>query len=170
MNFTGPAAVGLMPKSKISVGQPSVAQALGTSTTADVALHRRCAEDGVGLGAAVAELLQVLDRVQAGLAVGHGHVQAVLLALLVDRDALEDQVVPVVRRDRARLEDRVLMPYLATPPLMRLTRMRTQPAISMAPQKVISPSPWLKCRSPTPEAAAIHIDREEDARAARQVP
>ena len=29
----------------------------------------------------------------------------------------------------------------------------TQPAISMAPQKVISPSPWLKCRSPTDRPA-----------------
>jgi hypothetical protein len=41
-----------------------------------------------------------------------------------------------------------LMPYFAMPPLMMLTFMCTQPAISMAPQKVISPSPWLKCRSP----------------------
>src|SRR2546429_3132442 len=45
----------------------------------------------VGLGAAVAEFLQVLDGVQAGLAVGHGHVQVVLLALFVHRDAFEDQ-------------------------------------------------------------------------------
>jgi hypothetical protein len=33
MIFCGPAAVGLMSKSKISVGSHSVAQALGTSTT-----------------------------------------------------------------------------------------------------------------------------------------
>ena len=41
-----------------------------------------------------------------------------------------------------------LMPYFETPSLMMSTLMCSQPAISMAPQKVISPSPWLKCRSP----------------------
>jgi hypothetical protein len=56
-----------------------------------MALHGRRAQDGIRLGAAVAELLQVLDGIQAGLAVGHGHVQVVLLALFVHRDAFEDQ-------------------------------------------------------------------------------
>ncbi len=46
-----------------------------------------------------------------------------------------------------------LMPYLAMPPLISSTFMCTQPAISMAPQNVISPSPWLKCRSPTDSPA-----------------
>ena len=41
-----------------------------------------------------------------------------------------------------------LIPYLAMPPLITSTFRCSQPAISMAPQKVISPSPWLKCRSP----------------------
>lgn len=45
-------------------GQPQRGAGVGhVDHTADVALHRRCAEDGVGLGAAVAELLQVLDSV-----------------------------------------------------------------------------------------------------------
>jgi hypothetical protein len=77
----------------------------------DVPLDRRRAEDRVGLSPGIAELLKMLDRVEAGLPVGDMHVEIVLLALFVDGDAL-------------------------------------QPAISMALQKVISPSPWLKCRSP----------------------
>ena len=40
------------------------------------------------------------------------------------------------------------MPYFDMPSLMTSTLRCSQPAISMAPQKVISPSPWLKCRSP----------------------
>src|SRR5690606_2082838 len=51
---------------------------------------------------------QVFDGVEAGLAVGDVHVQVVLLALLVDRDAFEDHVVVVARFDRAGLEDRIL--------------------------------------------------------------
>jgi hypothetical protein len=35
------------------------------------------------------------------------HIEIILLALLVDRDALEDQIVLVVRRDRRRPFDRV---------------------------------------------------------------
>ena len=67
----------------------------------DVALARRGAEDRVGLRARVAELGQILDRVEAGLPIGDVDVEIVLLALLVDRDAFEDQVVVVGRRDRA---------------------------------------------------------------------
>lgn len=41
------------------------------------------------------------------------------------------------------------MPSCAMPFFMTLNLMAITPAISMAPQKEISPSPWLKCRSPT---------------------
>src|SRR6266511_4224541 len=43
----------------------------------------------------------------------------------------------------------VLTPYFSIPPLIRSTPKSMKPPISIAPQKVISPSPWLKCRSPT---------------------
>ena len=36
------------------------------------------------------------------------------------------------------------IPYFSMPPLIRLTRRSRKPAISIAPQKVISPSPWEK--------------------------
>ena len=73
-----------------------------------MALNRRRTQQRVSLGAAVAKLLQILDGVQAGLAVGHVGVQVVLLAALVDRDAFEDQVLLIARRHVAGLEDRVL--------------------------------------------------------------
>jgi hypothetical protein len=47
----------------------------------------------------------------------------------------------------------VVTPYFSMPPLMRSTPESMNPPISMAPQKVISPSPWEKCRSP-PENSA----------------
>ena len=71
-------------------------------------MHGRSPQDGVGLCAAVAKLLEVFDGVQAGLAVGDVDVEIQLLALLVHRDAFEDQVVVVDRLDWAGLEDRVL--------------------------------------------------------------
>src|SRR5258708_16966278 len=55
----------------------------------DVALARSRSQDRIGLRAGIAELLQVLDRVQAGLPVGDMHIEVVLPALLVDRDTLE---------------------------------------------------------------------------------
>ena len=39
-------------------------------------------------------------------------------------------------------------PYVSMPPLMRSTCRSMNPPISIAPQNVISPSPWEKCRSP----------------------
>src|SRR3954466_5765888 len=38
--------------------------------------------------------------------------------------------------------------YRSMPPLIRSKCRSMKPGISMAPQKVISPSPWAKCRSP----------------------
>src|SRR5207244_3469995 len=74
----------------------------------DMSLARRGTEDRIGLRAGIAELLQILDRVEARLAIGNVDVEIVLLALLVDRDAFEDQIVLVVRRDRRRLEHGIL--------------------------------------------------------------
>ena len=42
----------------------------------------------------------------------------------------------------------VVTAYLAMPPLIRSTPKSMKPPISIAPQNVISPSPWEKCRSP----------------------
>jgi hypothetical protein len=84
--LTGPAADGRMSNSKICVGNHKVAQAfLNIDHAADVTLHRRRAEDRVGLRARVAELGQILDRVQACLPVRDVHVEVVLLARLVDQ-------------------------------------------------------------------------------------
>jgi hypothetical protein len=47
----------------------------------------------------------------------------------------------------------LLRPRLVTPFLMTLKLMVITPAISMAPQKEISPSPCEKCRSPTENLA-----------------
>jgi hypothetical protein len=46
-----------------------------------------------------------------------------------------------------------VIPYFSIPPLIRSTPKSMKPPISMAPQKVISPSPWEKWRSP-PESLA----------------
>ena len=40
-------------------------------------------------------------------------------------------------------------PQVSMPPLIRSTPKSMNPPISIAPQDVISPSPWEKCRSPT---------------------
>ncbi len=40
-------------------------------------------------------------------------------------------------------------PYVVMPSRIRSTCRSMKPPISIAPQKVISPSPWEKCRSPT---------------------
>src|ERR1700731_976526 len=74
----------------------------------DVALTRRRSQNRVSLRAGIAELLEVLDRVQASLPIGDMYIEVMLLTLLVDRDALEDQIVLVVRRDWRRLEYGVL--------------------------------------------------------------
>src|SRR5215218_6592326 len=73
-----------------------------------MSLARRRAQDRVSLRPRVTELGEVFDRVETGLPIGNVNVEVMLLASLVDRDALEDQVVVVGRRDRARLEDRIL--------------------------------------------------------------
>src|SRR6218665_2181890 len=89
-------------------GQPQRGTGIGhVHHAADMALHRCGAEDGVRLRAAVAKLLQVLDGVQAGLAVGDGHVQVMLFTRFVYRDAFKDQIVLVAGGDRAGLEDRI---------------------------------------------------------------
>ena len=103
MCLIGPAELGHHVEVEDLGRQPQRGAGVGDIDHArDVALHRRRSQDGVGLRARVAELGQIFDGVQAGLPVGDVNVEVVLLALLVDRDAFEDQVVVVVRRDRRR--------------------------------------------------------------------
>src|SRR5216684_8367872 len=92
--------VGRQPQGRAGIGN--------IDDAGDMPLHWRRAEDGISLRLRVAELGEVLDRVEAGLAIGDVDIEIVLLAPFVDRDALEDQIVVVGRRDRRRLEDRVL--------------------------------------------------------------
>ena len=47
------------------------------------------------------------------------------------------------------------------PPLIRSTCRSMNPPISIAPQKVISPSPWEKCRSPIDRFAPVDEHRVE---------
>src|SRR5262249_16721228 len=73
---------------------------------ADPSFDRRRSEQNIGLLARVAELLQVLDGIERSSAVGNVRIKIMLLSsLLVDRDALEDDILREVRLDRARLED-----------------------------------------------------------------
>jgi len=57
-------------------------------------------ENGVGLGPRIAELGQIFDGIETRLTVGDVDVEIMLLARLIDRDAFEDQIVIVGRRDR----------------------------------------------------------------------
>jgi hypothetical protein len=74
----------------------------------DPALHRRGAENHVGLLACITELFQILDRIQARPAISDVRIQIMLLAgHLVDRYAFEDQIFRESRLDRAGLENRI---------------------------------------------------------------
>ena len=73
-----------------------------------MALHRCGAENGVGLRAGIAELLQIFDGIEAGLAISHVCVEIILLAGFVHRYAFEDQVLLVFRLQCTGLEDGIL--------------------------------------------------------------
>src|ERR1700733_5646191 len=136
---------------------------------ADMALHRRNTENGIGLRTGVAELLQIFDCVQAGLAIGDVNVEIMLLTLLVDRDTFEDQIILVIRRDRRRLEDRILDAVFGDAVLDDFD-FQMQPtshfdrtaegdfAIALAEMQVAHG-----------ETTARHVDREVDFRTARQI-
>src|SRR5688572_3000672 len=72
---------------------------------ADVTFDGRGAEDRVGLLAGVTELLHVLDGVEAGAAIGDVSVEIILLAVFINRDTLEDEMLQVTRLDRAGLKE-----------------------------------------------------------------
>ena len=55
------------------------------------------------------------------------------------------------------------------PPLIRSTCRSMNPPISIAPQNVISPSPWEKCRSPNDRFAPVDEHRVEDPRPCGEV-
>ena len=92
-----------------------------------------------------------------------------LLALLVDRDALEDQIVVVVRRDRRRLEDRILDAVFRHAILDDLD-LEMQPAghLDGAAEGDLAVA-LAEVQVAHRETAALHIDREVDLRAARQI-
>src|SRR4029079_16753953 len=134
-----------------------------------MALARRGAEDRIGLRAGIAELLQIFDRVQTGLPVGDMDVEVMLLAGLVDRDAFEDQIVLVVRRDWRRLEHGILDAVFGDAVLDDID-LQMKPArhfdgaaegdfaVALAEMQVAHR-----------EAATGNVDREEYLRASRQV-
>ncbi len=170
MCLIGPADDGMMSKSKISRRQPQRGAGVGhVDHAGDVALARRGAQDRIGLRAGIAELLEILDRVQAGLPVGDVDVEVMLLAVLVDRDAFEDQIVLVVRRDRRRLEHGILDAVFGDAVLDDVD-LDVQPAghfdgAAEGDLAVALAEVQIAHREP----AAGHIDREVDLRAARQI-
>src|SRR5690242_12193005 len=130
-------------------------------------LARRGAEDRIGLRAGVTELLQILDRIQAGLAIGDVNVEIMLLTLLVNRDALEDQIVLVVRRDRRRLEHWILDAVFGDA-ILDQTDLDMQPArhFDGAAEGNLAVA-LAEVQVTHRETAAGHVDREVDLRAAR---
>ena len=79
--------------------------------TSDPPLDRRAAENDVGLLLRVAELREILDRIEAGPPHRHRGIVVELLARLCRRRrSLEDQEVAIVRIDRADLEQRIGQP------------------------------------------------------------
>lgn len=66
-----------------------------------MALHRSAAQQQVNLVVGVAVAAQVLDDAEAGLAVGDGGIEVVLLAVLVDAEAFK---VDVAARSELRLD------------------------------------------------------------------
>ena len=75
-----------------------------------MALNRRRTEDGKPLLSRISEISPVVDCDQTGLAISLGHVDIVLIVILIDRNAFEDQVVVIVRCNRRWLEHGVLDP------------------------------------------------------------
>src|ERR1700722_3359736 len=136
---------------------------------ADMALHRGNTENGVGLRTGIAELLQILDRIQAGLTIGDVNVEIMLLALFVDRDAFEDQIILVVRRDRRRLEDRILDAVFGDAVLDDLD-LQMQPAghLDRAAEGDFAVA-LAEMQVAHRETAARHVNREVDLRTARQI-
>src|SRR5262245_61084084 len=75
--------------------------------TTDFAFTRRGTDEHIGLLSAVPKLLQVLDGIQAGTPVSNVGVQVILLALLIDGNALKDKIFRVAGFDGTGLKDRV---------------------------------------------------------------
>ncbi len=134
-----------------------------------MALDRRRSENGIGLRARITELLQILDGIQTRLTIGNRYIQIVLLALLVDRDALKNQEVLVVRRHRRRLENRIFDAVLRHAVLDDID-LDVEPAghldgaaegnfaVALAEMQIAHR-----------EACTRNIDREVDFRTARQI-
>src|SRR5262249_19054218 len=79
---------------------------------AHAALDRCGTDDRIGLLAGITEVLQIVDGIETGPAIGDGHVDIVLLAFIIDGQALEHQELRIARFNRARLEDGLLQSVL----------------------------------------------------------
>ncbi len=132
-------------------------------------LDRRTAQDRVSLLAAVAELLEVVDGVHAGLLVGQRDVEIALRAVVLDRDALEHQVVRVVRIDRPRLEHGLADAVLVAAALDEID-VHVDPAghLDRAAEGDLAVA-LREVQVADDDAAALDIDRQVDAAAAAQV-
>src|SRR3981081_524332 len=135
---------------------------------ADMSLHGSNTQDRIGLCPGIAELLEILDRIQACLTIGDMNIEVMLLAALVDRDALEDQIVLVVRRDRRRLEYGILDAVFGNT-ILDDVDLEVQPARHFdGPTKGDLAVALAEMQIAHRETAAGHVDREVDLRTARQ--
>ena len=62
-------------------------------STLPLKLYRRSPKNRHRLFAAVTKLFQVLNRVQASLAISHMHIQVMLLASLINRDTFKNHIL-----------------------------------------------------------------------------
>src|SRR5581483_4737247 len=75
--------------------------------TAHPALHRSRAENDIRLFRSIATRLEVLDSIHTGVLVGNVSIHVMLLALLINGDALEYQEVGIARLQRTGSKDGV---------------------------------------------------------------
>src|SRR4029077_11803785 len=97
------------------------------------------------------------------------HIEIVLLAGLIDRDAFEDEIILVVRRDRRRLEDRILDAVFGDTVLDDFD-FEMQPAghLDRAAEGDLAVA-LAEVQIAHRETTAGYVDREVDLRAPRQV-
>src|SRR3954453_14801405 len=93
-------AFGVRPDVELEDGGRDVQRYAGVRDVNDAAhpaFDRRRADDRISLLARVAEVLQIIDGVKAGLPIGDGNVEIMLIAVVVHRKPLEDEELGIAR-------------------------------------------------------------------------
>ncbi|EAY64674.1 conserved hypothetical protein [Burkholderia cenocepacia PC184] len=132
-------------------------------------LHRRAAQQRIRLRARITEFLQILDGVQTRLAIRGGDVEIMLAALLVDGNALENEVVVIGRRDRAGLKDGVADTVFRHAALDEVhAHMHPAGHFDRAAERDLAVA-LAEVQVADRQARAIHVHGEKHLRAARQI-